>query len=772
MQTKLLRIVKAITDNRYKKNKYLDMKIKLIVLLIGFSIFGYSQKKVAKKTVNIIPKAEFVADLMSKMTIEEKIYQTVQFTSDGTVTGPKTGDNFITRIQQGKVGSLLNATGAKATREIQRINLESSRLKIPLLFGHDVIHGYKTIFPINLGMASSWDPKAVELAARVAATEAASGGVHWTFAPMVDIARDARWGRVSEGSGEDSFLGIQMAVANVKGFQGDDLSKTNTILACAKHFAAYGAAEAGRDYNTVDISERVLRDTYLPAFKATVDAGVKTFMMSFNEISGVPSTGSEFLIRDILKGEWKFDGLVVSDYTGIFEMVAHGFATNDKHAGELAMKAGVDIDMVGGTYMNYTKQSYDEGKLTLAEIDDACKRILDVKYDLGLFEDPYRYSDEKREKETLYKPEFLDASLEVAKKSFVLLKNNNSVLPLKANQKIAFVGPLVSDEYNMIGSWAALGDRNGFATSVKEGVTNYLKNVENVTFDQGVEIQSNKRDLMQKALDNAKNADVIVAIMGESENMSGEAACRTNIDLPGLQKEFLAELKKLGKPIVLVLLNGRPLTLTWENENMDAILEAWWPGTRGGDAIAQTLFGANNPNGKLPISFPRNVGQLPLYYNHKNTGRPYLGPTDPEQKYKSQYIDVGNSPLYPFGFGLSYTTFEYSNLKISSDKIKFGEKLKVSVDVKNTGNYDGQEVVQLYIRDLVGSVTRPVKELKGFEKITLKKGETKTVSFEISSEDLKFYNINMENIAEAGSFEVFVGGNSDTDIKVNFDLVK
>lgn len=748
------------------------MKIKLIILFIGFSLIGYSQKKAAKNPVTIKPKAEFVADLMTKMTIEEKIYQTVQFTSDGTVTGPKSGDNFITRIQQGKVGSLLNATGANATREIQRINLENSRLKIPLLFGHDVIHGYKTIFPINLGMASSWDPKAVELAARVAATEASSGGVHWTFAPMVDIARDARWGRVSEGSGEDSFLGIQMAVANVKGFQGDDLSKTNTILACAKHFAAYGAAESGRDYNTVDISERVLRDTYLPAFKATVDAGVKTFMMSFNEISGVPSTGSKFLIRDILKGEWKFDGLVVSDYTGIFEMVAHGFATDDKNAGELALNAGVDIDMVGGTYMNYTKKSYDEGKVTLAEIDDACKRILDVKYDLGLFEDPYRYSDEKREKETLYKPEFLEASLEVAKKSLVLLKNKNNVLPLKNNQKIAFVGPLVSDEYNMIGSWAALGDRNGIATSVKEGVTNYLKNVSNITFDQGVEIQSAKRDLMQKALDNAKNADVIVAIMGESENMSGEAACRTNIDLPGLQKEFLAELKKLGKPIVLVLLNGRPLTLTWENDNMDAILEAWWPGTRGGDAIAQTLFGANNPNGKLPMTFPRNVGQLPLYYNHKNTGRPYLGPTDPEQKYKSQYIDVGNSPLYPFGYGLSYTTFEYSNLKISSNKIKFNEKLQVSVDVKNTGNYDGQEVVQLYIRDLVGSVTRPMKELKGFEKVNLKKGETKTVSFEISSEDLKFYNIDMKNVAEAGNFEVFVGGNSDTERKANFELVK
>jgi beta-glucosidase len=748
------------------------MTNKLIVLLLCVSFFGFSQKKNTAKAIKIKPKAEFVSDLMSKMTIEEKIYQTVQFTSDGTVTGPKTGDNFITRIQQGKVGSILNATGSKETREIQRINLENSRLKIPLLFGHDVIHGYKTIFPINLGMASSFDPKAVELAARIAATEASSAGVHWTFAPMVDIARDARWGRVSEGSGEDSFLGIQMAVANVKGFQGDDLSKTNTILACAKHFAAYGAAEAGRDYNTVDMSERVLRDTYLPAFKATIDAGVKTFMMAFNEISGVPSTGSKFLVRDVLKGEWKFDGMVVSDYTGIQEMVAHGFATDNKNSGEIAMNAGVDMDMVGGTYMNYLKQSYDEGKVSLAEIDNACKRILDVKYDLGLFEDPYRYSDEKREKETIYKPEFLDASLEVAKKSLVLLKNNSSVLPLKANQKIAFVGPLVSDEYNIIGSWAALGDRNGIAVSVKEGVTNYLKNVSNITFDQGVEIKSTNRDLMQKALENAKNADVIVAIMGESENMSGEAACRTNIDLPGLQKEFLAELKKLGKPIVLVIFNGRPLTLTWENDNMDAILEAWWPGTRGGDAIAQTLFGANNPNGKLPMTFPRNVGQLPLYYNHKNTGRPYLGPTDPEQKYKSQYIDVGNSPLYPFGFGLSYTTFEYSNLKVSSDKINFGEKLKVSVEVKNTGNYDGQEVVQLFVRDLVGSVTRPLKELKGFEKITLKKGETKTVSFEISSDDLKFYTIEMKNEAEIGDFEVFVGGNSETNRKANFELVK
>jgi beta-glucosidase len=748
------------------------MQKQLIILFLMVSVFGYSQRKKANKTLQIKPKTEFVADLMSKMTVEEKIYQTVQFTSDGTVTGPKSGDNFITRIKQGKVGSILNATGAKETREIQRINLENSRLKIPLIFGHDVIHGYKTIFPINLGMASSWDPKAVELAARVAATEAASAGIQWTFAPMVDISRDPRWGRVSEGSGEDGYLGIQMAIANVKGFQGDDLSKNNTILACTKHFAAYGAAEAGRDYNTVDMSERVLRETYLPAFKATVDAGVKTFMTSFNEIGGIPSTANKFLIRDVLKDEWKFDGMVVTDYTGINEMVAHGFAADDKNAGELAMNAGVDMDMVGGVYMNYLKKSYDEGKVSLAQIDDACKRILDVKYDLGLFEDPYRYSDEKREKATIYKPEFLDASLEVAKKSLVLLKNNNHILPLNNNQKIAFVGPLVSDEFNIIGSWAALGERNGFATSVKEGVSNYLKNGSNITFDDGVEIKSDKRDWIQKAIDNAKNADVIVAVMGERENMTGEAGSQTNIDLPGIQKEFLAELKKLGKPIVLVLMNGRPLTLSWENENMDAILEAWWPGTRGGDAIAQTLFGANNPNGKLPMSFPRNVGQVPLYYNHKNTGRPYLGLTDSEQKYKSRYTDVDNSPLFPFGFGLSYTNFDYSKITISSDKIKFNEKLKVSVDVKNTGDFDGQEVVQLYVRDLVGSVTRPVKELKGFDKVSFKKGETKTVSFEISSDDLKFYTIDMKYAAEAGKFDVFIGGNSDTNRKVSFELIK
>ena len=749
------------------------MKNILILLLSGCTFLGFSQTKQGSKGIKIKPKAAFVAELMSKMTVEEKIYQTVQFSSDGTVTGPKQGDNYISRIQQGKVGSILNAHGAKETYDIQKINLEHSRLKIPLLFGYDVIHGYKTIFPINLGMASSWDPKSVELAARVAAEEASSGGVHWTFAPMVDIARDARWSRVSEGSGEDVFLGSKFAIANVKGFQGTDLSLNNTILACAKHFAAYGAAEAGRDYNTVDMSERVLRETYLTPFKAALDAGVKTFMTSFNEISGVPSTANHFLLRDVLKGEWNFDGAVVTDYTGITEMIAHGFAKNEAEAGVLAMNAGVDIDMVGGIFMNHLKKSYDEGKVSLAVIDNACKRVLDVKYDLGLFEDPYRYSDLKHEKETIYRKDFLDASLEVAKKSLVLLKNQNNILPLNKDQKIAFVGPLVSDEYHIIGSWAGLGDRKGYAVSVQEGLNSYLGNAKsNITFSAGVEIESTKRDWMPEAIENAKKADVIVAVMGERENMSGEAASRTNIDLPGIQKEFLKELKKLGKPIVLVLLNGRPLTLSWENENMDAILEAWWPGTRGGDAIAQTLFGENNPNGKLPISFPRNVGQVPIYYNHKNTGRPYLGISDPQQRYKSKYIDVDNSPLFPFGFGLSYSTFEYSNLKISSEKIKFNEKLKVSIDVKNSGNYDGVEVVQLYLRDIVGTVTRPVKELKGFERVHLKKGETKTVVFEISSEDLKFYNLKMKNEAEAGAFEVYVGGNSNTENKTSFELTR
>ena len=742
---------------------------KALLLLLAFSLSVHAQK--ARTSKKIKPRNEFVTELMGKMTIDEKIAQLVQYTADGTITGPKSGDNFVAEIKKGNVGSILNATNVKYTREIQELNLKNSRLKIPLLFGYDVIHGYKTIFPITLGETASWDLEAAKLSSQVAAAEAAASGVHWTFAPMVDISRDPRWGRVSEGAGEDTYLGSKMAFARVKGFQGDNLYDLNTILACTKHFAAYGAAEAGRDYNTVDMSERVLRETYLPPFKATVDAGVATFMTSFNEIAGVPSTGNKFLVNGILKGEWGFKGFVVTDYTGINEMVPHGYAKDDAHAGELALTAGVDMDMVGGVFLKHTKKSLADGKVTEAQINDACRRILEAKYDLGLFEDPYRYNDEKREASTIYKKEHLDAALKVANKSMVLLKNNNSVLPLRKEQKVAFVGPLVSDEANIIGSWAAVGDRTGYAVSVEEGVKKLITDKSKVSFAKGVEIKDTKKDLMKAALDNARNADVIVAVMGEFENQTGEAASQTDINLPGIQKEFLAELKKLGKPVVLVLLNGRPLTLNWENENMDAILEAWFPGTMGGDAIAQTLYGINNPSGKLPMTFPRSVGQVPIYYNHKNTGRPYLGAKDAEQKYKSRYTDSDNSPLFAFGYGLSYTKFDYSNLKISSKTLNANSTVKVSVDVANTGNYDGEEVVQLYIKDVVGSVTRPVRELKGFNKILLKKGEKKTVTFDITAADLKFYTLDMKFAAEPGDFEVFVGGSSNAELTEKFVLV-
>lgn len=742
---------------------------KVLLLLLACSLSLYAQKGKDKK---IKSRDEFIPELMAKMTIDEKIAQLVQYTADGTVTGPKTGINYIDEIKRGNVGSILNATSVKYTRELQELNLKNSRLKIPLIFGYDVIHGYKTIFPITLGETASWDLEAAELSARIAAEEAAASGVHWTFAPMVDISRDPRWGRVSEGAGEDTYLGTQMAIARVKGFQGNNLMDINTVLACTKHFAAYGAAEAGRDYNTVDMSERVLREVYLPPFKATVDAGVGTFMTSFNEISGVPATGSKFLLRDILKDEWGFKGFVVTDYTAINELIPHGVAKDSAQAGELAMRAGVDMDMVGGIYMRNLKNLLKEGKVTEDQINDACRRVLEAKYDLGLFHNPYRYNDEKREKQVIYKKEYLDAALDIANKSMVLLKNDNNVLPLKKEQKVAFLGPLVSDEWNIIGSWAASGDRYGYAVSVEEGVNKIISDKNKITFNKGVEILEDDRSKIQAAINNAKKADVIVAVMGEFENMSGEAASRTNIDLPGIQKEFLAELKKLNKPIVLVLMNGRPLNLTWENDNMDAILEAWFPGTMGGEAIAQTLYGINVPSGKLPMTFPRNVGQVPIYYNHKNTGRPYLGEKDPEQKYKSRYIDVDNSPLFPFGYGLSYTSFEYSNLKLSSSTMGMNSSIEVSVEVTNTGEYDGEEVIQLYIQDKVGSVTRPVKELKGFKKIKIKRGEKKKVTFTVTPKDLRFYNIDMEFTAEPGDFEVTVGGNSVSGLTDKFVLVK
>jgi len=642
-------------------------------------------------------------------------------------------------------------------------------LGIPLLFGYDVIHGHKTIFPISLGEAASWDIDMIEKASRIAAEEASAAGIHWTFAPMVDITRDPRWGRVSEGAGEDVYLGSEIAKARVKGFQGDDLSKNNTILACAKHYAAYGAPQGGRDYNTVDMSERELRTTYLPPFKAAVDAGVTTFMTSFNEINGIPASGSKFLLTDILRDEWGFEGFVITDYTSVYELIPHGFAKDEKHAGEQSINAGVEMDMQSGIFLRNLKTLVEEDKVSEKTITEAARKILVMKYRLGLFDDPYRYHNEQREEETFYKPEYLAKAQDMARKSLVLLKNENKVLPLSKNQKIALVGPLVKDEYHIIGSWIAQGDRNGKAVSVYEGIEALLGSAKNIVYAKGCEIEGEDKSNFNAAVIAAKQSDVVVMVMGESENMSGEAACRTNLDLPGVQKDLIAEIKKTGKPIVLVLMNGRPLTLEYENKVADAILETWFSGTMGGAAIADVIYGDYNPSGKLPITFPRNVGQIPIFYNVKNTGRPYEKDGS-EQRYRSRYLDVPNSPLYPFGYGLSYTTFSYSDLTINKNEFEFNEKIEISVTVTNTGNYDGEEIVQLYIQDLVGSVTRPIKELKRFKKIKIEKGKSKKVSFSLTSDELAFYTQDMSFKAESGEFKLFVGTNSQDLLETNFVL--
>ena len=609
----------------------------------------------------------------------------------------------------------------------------------------------------------------IERSARVAAEEASSSGFHWTFAPMIDITRDPRWGRVMEGAGEDVYLGSEIAKARVKGFQGDDLSKNNTILACAKHFAAYGAAIAGRDYNTVDMSERELRTTYLPPFKAAIDAGVTTFMTSFNDINGIPASGNKFLLTDILRDEWNFDGFVVTDYTSINEMIPHGFSKDEKQAGEQAINAGVDMDMQGGVYLRNLKTLVEEGKVSEEKITEAARRILVLKYRLGLFKDPYRYSDEQREKETFYKDEYLQDAKVMAIKSFVLLKNENQILPLTKNKKIALIGPLAKDDSHILGSWVARGDRTGEAISVFEGIEALLGSTETMKYAKGCEIEGDDKSKFSEAVTIAKESDVVVMVLGESHSLSGEAASRTNLDLPGVQKELIAEIKKTGKPIILILMNGRPLTLEYENEVADAILETWFSGTMGGAAIADVIYGISNPSGKLPMTFPRNVGQIPIYYNYKNTGRPYEI-DGPEQRFRSRYLDVSNAPLYPFGFGLSYTSFEYSDLKMNKKEFNFNETIEVSITITNTGKYDGEEIIQLYIQDLVGSVTRPVKELKGFKKIFLKKGESKNVSFALTSKDLAFYTADMSFKAEAGDFKVFVGTNSEDVIETSFVL--
>ncbi|MEC3905725.1 beta-glucosidase BglX [Tamlana sp. 2201CG12-4] len=746
------------------------------IVFISLLAFNFNDKKeTAFESWNADDKAmnAKVDSLLSVMTLDEKIGQTVLLTSTRDVTGPSVNENYEKLIKEGKVGNIFNAYEASFTRNLQKMAVENTRLGIPLLFGYDVIHGHKTIFPISLGESASFDLQAIENAARIAAVEASAEGLHWTFAPMVDVARDPRWGRVSEGSGEDVYYSCEVAKARVKGFQGEDLKATNTILACAKHYAAYGAAQAGRDYHTVDVSDRELRTTYLPPFKATVDAGVASFMTSFNELNGVPATGNKYLLKDILRDEWGFKGFVVTDYQSINEMVPHGIVKDEEEAVKLAIDAGVDMDLQGEVYSKHLKGLIENGTVPVEKLDTAVRRILELKYALGLFEDPYRYSDEDRQKKYVMSEGHLEAARDMARKSMVLLKNENQTLPLSKNKKIALIGPLSNTERDMIGSWSGAGKHKDDPVTVLEGFVEMI-GAENVIHAEGTKLSRYMKRTdapitsgFSEAIAAAKKADVIVAAMGELQNMSGEASCRTDLDLPGNQKELLKELKKLNKPIVLVLLSGRPLTLEWEDNNMDAILEAWFPGTMGGHAIADIVFGDAVPSGKLPLTFPRSLGQVPLYYNMKNTGRP-IKPNVKINTYKSMYLDNPNTPLYPFGYGLSYTTFEYKDLKLSNDQITNEKGIKVSVDVTNTGNYDGEEVVQLYIKDIVGSVTRPVKELKGFQKVLIRKGETKTIAFNLSIEDLKFYDIDMNFVAEKGDFKVFVGGDSEAKLTSGF----
>lgn len=710
----------------------------------------------------------FIANLIAKMTLDEKLGQLNQLSGEGDVTGATSNADYVSAIQAGKVGSMLNVFTVKYTSKLQHLAVEKTRLGIPLLFGYDVIHGHRTIFPISLGESASWDLEAIEHSARVAASEASAEGIHWTFAPMVDIARDPRWGRMSEGAGEDPYLGSLIGQARVKGFQGDDLAAPNTILATAKHFAVYGLAQAGRDYSTTDVSDVELWNTYLPPFKAALDAGAATFMSAFNDLNGIPATGNKYLLHDVLKQQWNFKGFVVSDYTAVNELIPHGFAANEENAAELAMNAGLDVDMVGQLYLTKLKKLIKQGKITENQINDAVRRILEMKYRLGLFEDPYRYCNEERQAKEIYKPEYLEAARDVARKSIVLLKNNRHTLPLsKTVNSIAVIGPLADSKHDMLGSWHAAGNWD-MPITLLEGIKAKVDPSVTVHYAAGAsyDFDANGEAGFEEALAIAKMSDVIILGMGEAGNMSGEAKSRSSIDLPGNQQALLRRLEKLGKPMVLVLMNGRPLTISWENEHIDAIVETWFAGTMGGHAIADVLFGDYNPSGKLPVTFPRALGQIPIYYNMKNTGRPFVQ----DSEYTTHYIDIVNDPLYPFGYGLSYTEFSYSNIMLDKKIMAPNGKIIVKINVTNTGDYDGKETVQLYIRDLVGSITRPVKELKSFQQVFLKKGETKEVVFELTPKDLAFYNRDLHFVAESGDFKVFIGGDSVNVKEAAFSL--
>lgn len=714
--------------------------------------------------------------LLEQMTLEEKVGQMNQYNGFWDATGPAPqGGNAAIKyehLKKGWVGSMLNVTGTEEIRKLQKLVVEESRLGIPLLFGYDVIHGYKTLAPIPLAEAASWDMETIQKSARVAATEASAVGLNWTFAPMVDISRDPRWGRVMEGAGEDTYLGAQIAKARVKGFQGEDLSDNNTIAACAKHFAAYGFAEAGKEYNTVDIGTSTLFNTVLPTFKAAVDADVKTVMNGFNILNGVPVTGDAFLQREILKEKWGFEGFVISDWASIAELAPHGFAKDLKHTAELGVKAGSDMDMESSSYVTHLVTNVKEGKVDEALVDDAVRRILKVKFELGLFDDPYKYCDAEREREMLYHEDHKAAVLEMAMKSIVLLKNEGNLLPLKKNQpKIAVIGELADDKNSPLGSWR-IGSDNNTGVSVLEGLKSYADNItyasgpkvfnKDANFLHEVEVNETDTSGMDEAVALAKESDVVLMVLGEHGFQSGEARSRTKLGLPGLQLDLLKAVYQVNQNVVLIMMNGRPLTIEWEANNVPAILETWQLGTEAGNAIAKVLFGEYNPSGKLPMTFPRSVGQIPIYYNHFSTGRP-----NPEPNvFWSHYSDEENSPLYPFGYGLSYTQFEYSDLEVDSSN---QNTIKVSATVKNTGAIAGEEVVQLYIHDKVASVTRPIKELKGFEKINLQSGESKKVEFILTDAELGFFNHKYEFVVEPGEFGVMIGTNSQEGLHQTFE---
>ncbi|WP_374693075.1 glycoside hydrolase family 3 N-terminal domain-containing protein [Bacteroides salyersiae] len=788
-------ISKLLTMNRF---------IKTFSILLAATFIGVSGMQAQKSPQDM---NRFIDALMKRMTVDEKIGQLNLPVTGDITTGQAKSSDIAGRIKRGEVGGLFNLKGVEKIRDVQKLAVENSRLGIPLLFGMDVIHGYETIFPIPLGLSCTWDMKAIEESARIAAIEASADGISWTFSPMVDISRDPRWGRVSEGSGEDPFLGSLIARAMIQGYQGeklaDQLKRNDEIMACVKHFALYGAAEGGRDYNTVDMSRQRMYNEYFPPFEAAIEAGVGSVMASFNEVDGIPATANKWLMSDVLRGQWGFNGFVVTDYTGISEMTDHGIGDLQTVSAR-AINAGVDMDMVSDGFVGTLKKSIQEGKVSMMTLNTACRRILEAKYKLGLFDDPYKYCDPKRPARDIFTRAHRDAARRIASESFVLLKNDNQTLPLKPTGTIAVIGPLADTRSNMPGTWsvAAVLDRS---PSLIEGLREMVGRMDEMPLNQpnepwyiplmenGANInllyakgsnlisdaayeeratmfgrslnRDNRTDaeLLKEALETANKADVIIAALGESSEMSGESSSRTDLNLPDVQQTLLKELVATGKPVVLVLFTGRPLILNWEQDNVPAILNVWFGGSEAAYAIGDVLFGRVNPSGKLTMSFPQNVGQIPLYYAHKNTGRP-LHDGKWFEKFRSNYLDVTNEPLYPFGFGLSYTTFAYSDISLSQSSMDMQGMITASVDVSNTGLLPGGEVVQLYIRDLVGSTTRPVKELKGFERIYLQPGQTRTVTFKIAPEMLKFYDYDLQYVIEPGDFQVMIGSNS-RDVK-------